>query len=157
MEDNNSQSSRDEVSKRPHAGTAMAQNIKPLLMTGASSPRTGTPTHLLPHEDGRPLYQHTLEHLITAFPLLKTFYISLRDQTQTAEIDLAGAHKISKHVELIYDSTAVVPLLGPAAGLIAAHIYDPSATWLAVGCCDLCALFDGADVEDVWWRSTCRR
>lgn len=112
----------------------MTQNIKPLLVAGgSSSPRMGTPKHLMPHTDGRPAYQHTLEHLINALPLTDTFYISLHDETQTSSMDLAGSHKISKHVEPIYDSTSVVPL-GPAAGLIGAHICAPSATWLIVGC-----------------------
>lgn len=110
----------------------MTHNIKPLLIAGGFSTGTGTPKHLMPHNDGRPLYQHTLEHLINALPLTDTFYISLRDEDQTSDLDLAGSHKISKHVEPIYDPTSVP--VGPAAGLIAAHICAPSATWLIVGC-----------------------
>ena len=110
----------------------MTQNIKPLLIAGGYSPRMGAPKHLLPHKDGRPAYQHALEHLMNTFPLTDTFYISLRDEDQTSDMDLAGSHKISKHVEPIYDPTNVP--LGPAAGLIAAHICAPSATWLIVGC-----------------------
>ena len=109
----------------------MADSIKPLLIAGASSDRMGTPKHLMPHEDGRPAYQHTLEHLINALPLTDIFYISLRDENQTSDMDLAGSHKISKHVKPIYDPTSIP--LGPAAGLIAAHICAPSATWLIVG------------------------
>ena len=82
--------------------------------------------------DGRPAYQHILEHLMNALPLTDTFYISLRDEDQTSAMDLAGAHKIAKHVEPIYDSSSVP--LGPSAGLIAAHVCAPSATWLIVGC-----------------------
>lgn len=108
------------------------QNIKPLLVAGGRSTRMGTPKHLLPHKDGRPAYQHTLEHLINALPLTDTFYISLRDEDQTSYMDLAGSHKISKHVQPIYDPTGLP--LGPAAGPIAAHICAPSATWLVVGC-----------------------
>ncbi|KAF6223829.1 hypothetical protein HO173_013160 [Letharia columbiana] len=110
----------------------MTHNIKPLLIAGGFSTRKGTPKHLMPHSDGRPAYQHTLEHLMNALPLTDTFFISLRDQDQTLEMDLAGSHKISKHIEPIYDSTSI--LLGPAAGLVAAHICAPSATWLIVGC-----------------------
>lgn len=131
-------------SKRKSTKTAIMtqQNeIKPLLIAGGNSTTsmggTGTPKHLMPHIDGRPAYQHTLEHLINALPLTSTFYISLRDPSQTTHLDLAGSHKISKHVEPIYDAstTSDVPTLrGPAAGLIAAHICAPSATWLIVGC-----------------------
>lgn len=110
----------------------MTQDIQPLLIAGGSSIRMGAPKHLLPHKDGRPAYQHTLEHLMKALPLTDTFYISLRHQDQTSYMDLAGSHKISKHVEPIYDPTSVP--FGPAAGLIAAHICAPSATWLVVGC-----------------------
>ena len=108
------------------------QDIKPLLVAGGSSIRMGAPKHLLPHKDGRPAYQHTLEHLMKALPLTDTFYISLRDEDQISHMDLAGSHKISKHVEPIYDPTFNIPM-GPAAGLIAAHICAPSATWLVVG------------------------
>ena len=107
-------------------------NIKPLLIAGGSSIRMGAPKHLLPHSDGRPAYQHTLEHLMKALPLTDTFYISLRDEDQTSYMDLAGSDKVSKHVEPIYDPTGVP--FGPAAGLIAAHICAPPATWLIVGC-----------------------
>lgn len=110
----------------------MTQNIKPLLIAGGFPPRIETPKHLMPHKDGRPAYQHTLEHLMNALPLTDTFYISLRDEHQTSDMDLAGSHKISKHVEPIYEPTSVP--LGPAAGLIAAHVCAPSATWLVVGC-----------------------
>lgn len=110
----------------------MTQNIKPLLIAGGFPPRIETPKHLMPHKDGRPAYQHTLEHLMNALPLTDTFYISLRDEHQTSDMDLAGSHKISKHVEPTYDPTSVP--LGPAAGLIAAHVCAPSATWLVVGC-----------------------
>ena len=110
----------------------MTQNIKPLLIAGGPSSRMGCPKHLLPHEDGRPSYQHTLEYMMKALPCTRTFYISLRDEDQTYDMDLAGSHKISKHVQPIYDPTSVP--LGPAAGLIAAHVCAPSATWLIVGC-----------------------
>lgn len=110
----------------------MAHSIKPLLVAGGYSTRMGTPKHLMAQTDGRPAYQHTLEHLMNALPLTDTFYISLRDSGQTSAMDLAGSHKISKHVQPIYDPTTVP--LGPAAGLIAAHICAPSATWLVVAC-----------------------
>ena len=109
----------------------MTENIKPLLVAGGPSSRMGYPTHHLPHEDARPLYQHTLENMMKALPLTSTCYISLRDEDQTSYMDLAGSHKISKHVQPIYDPTSIP--LGPAAGLIAAHICAPSATWLVVG------------------------
>ena len=109
----------------------MANNIKTLFVAGGSSTRMGTPIHLMPHADGRPAYQHYLEHFINAFPFTDTFYISLRHQDQMLDMDLAGSHKISKHVEPIFDSSSLT--LGPAAGLIAAHICAPSATWLIVG------------------------
>ena len=111
-------------------------DIKPLLIAGGSSIRMGTPKHLLPHKDGRPAYQHTLEQLIQALPHTSTFYISLRDPSETLSLDLAGSHKISKHVEPIYDPTNnnnVPAIIGPAAGLIAAHVLAPTATWLVVG------------------------
>ena len=111
-------------------------DIKPLLVAGGSSVRMGTTKHLLPHKDGRPAYQHTLENLIQALPHTSTFYISLRDESQTLSLDLAGSHKISKHVEPIYDPTTndnVPAIIGPAAGLIAAHVLSPTSTWLVVG------------------------
>ena len=112
-------------------------DIKPLLIAGGSSIRMGTPKHLLPHKDGRPAYQHTLEHLIQALPHTRTFYISLRDESETQPLDLAGSRKIAKRVVPIYDPTnsnVMGPaIMGPAAGLVSAHVLSPTATWLVVG------------------------
>ena len=121
--------------------TQQSNDIKPLVIADSSPFSTGrTPKHLLPHKDGRPAYQHTLEHLIQALPHTTTFYISLRDPSQTHALDLAGSHKIAKHVEPIYDPTTnnnnnvPIPIVpGPAAGLIAAHVLSPTSTWLVVG------------------------
>jgi molybdopterin-guanine dinucleotide biosynthesis protein A len=90
----------------------------------------GSPKHLLRHIDGRPLYEHTLEHLNHALPEAKTFYISLCEESQFE--DIRSPHLASMNVKPLYDATSIS--IGPAAGLLAAHAYSPTTTWLTVGC-----------------------
>ncbi|KAL2044478.1 hypothetical protein N7G274_003183 [Stereocaulon virgatum] len=92
----------------------------------------GSPKHLLQHKYGRLLYEHTLERLNHALLKAKTFYISLREESQPTDIKLSSPHLASKNAKPLYDATSIST--GPAAGLLAAHAYAPTTTWLTVGC-----------------------
>lgn len=111
--------------------TVMA-DIKPLLIAGGLSTRMGTAKHLLPFTDSRPLYQHTLEHLHDTCPSAGTLYISLRDESQLPSLDLTSLTSTSTHIQPLFDEMTLS--MGPAAGLLAAYAFAPTATWLVVGC-----------------------
>ena len=108
------------------------KDIKPLLIAGGLSTRMGSPKHLLDHIYGRPLYEHTLEQLKRALPEANTFYISLRQESQLADIELSTPALASMNIQPLYDATSIS--IGPATRLLAAHAYSPTATWLVVGC-----------------------
>lgn len=51
--------------------------LRPLLLAGGRSTRMGSPKHLLPMPDGRPLYQHLAEELQAACPECPVVHVSL--------------------------------------------------------------------------------
>ena len=120
---------------------ATDMTLKPLLIAGGLSTRMGTAKHLLACEDGRSLYQHTLEQLHIACPKAEILYISLRDESQLASLDLDHARLNLPPIQPLYDdddstrpASASGKSQGPAAGLLAAYEYSPVTTWLVAGC-----------------------
>lgn len=57
-------------------------SFTPLILAGGKSTRMGTPKHLLPMPDGRPLYQHQIDVLARVCPEVSTIYISLAPDSQ---------------------------------------------------------------------------
>lgn len=51
--------------------------LTPLILAGGKSTRMGSPKHLLPMPDNRPLYQHQIELLHSTLPEAPVIYISL--------------------------------------------------------------------------------
>lgn len=116
-------------------------DIRPLLIAGGLSARMGTAKHLLPCPDGRPLYQHTLQHLHVVCPSAETLYISLRDKSQLSSLSLDSSTLASARIQPLYDAAStgqgdspVTVSNGPAAGLLAAYNFSPTTTWLVAGC-----------------------
>lgn len=117
-------------------------DIRPLLIAGGLSSRMGTAKHLLPCIDGRPLYQHTLEHLHGACPSVETLYMSLRDESQLPSLALDNLILASARIQPLYDSASDIShagssstvSAGPAAGLLAAYAFSPTTTWVVAGC-----------------------
>ncbi|KAH7265566.1 MobA-like NTP transferase domain-containing protein [Fusarium redolens] len=116
--------------------------MKPLILAGGKSTRMGSPKHLLPMPDRRPLYQHQIEVLRKACPVAETVYVSLAQDSEMDEL-LQNASKVSyeatpgeNSIEIILDleSCQGDESKGPAAGLLAAYESDPEATWLVVAC-----------------------
>lgn len=135
-----------------------AINLKPLLLAGGLSSRMGVPKHLLPLPDGKPLYNRVILQLAASFPGVEELYMSLR---RTSELDVQvhdglladpPGSRVSdarcsilgaqRNIRVLYDAEAAVedthsldsPSLGPAAGLLAAYRFDPTAHWVVVAC-----------------------
>lgn len=100
----------------------------------------GSPKHLLRiPSTGQPLYTHIIQIMHAAFPSMYTVHISINNQSVLDETLRKGTLSLatrtgSKAIELktILDET--MQDIGPAAGLLAAHQYDPVSTWLVVAC-----------------------
>ena len=128
--------SSDDVDKRTEG--AAGKDVKPLLIAGGLSTRMGSPKHLLLFPDGKPLYQHTLEHLHYAYPFAETLYISLREKSQWESLNAAVSKSGLLRVQPIYDGAigpglTSNPSIGPAAGLLSAYAFSPTTTWLVAG------------------------
>lgn len=104
--------------------------IELLVLAGGLSSRMGVPKHLLPHIDGRPVYKHTIDALHFTCPLNSSIYISLRNESQLSDLQLAIG---SPQIKPLYDGHSDSSQ-GPAAGLLAAHKHLPDSVWLVVGC-----------------------
>lgn len=127
-------------------------SLKPLLLAGGLSSRTGTRKELLCLEDNEPMYKRLISILHAACPESDTAYLSLRDRSSGQALygnDNVGyspdvllkldVGRSTLAVQLIYDSDDGSPRdedadIGPAAGLLSAHRQDPSAVWLVVAC-----------------------
>jgi len=119
--------------------------MKALLLAGGRSTRMGTPKHLLPMPDGRPIYQHLVDTLHAACPEADDVYISLAQESllddRLRHAALPGNNTESKQtrrptLRILYDARGnnTTDSAGPAAGLLATHRAHPDATWLVVGC-----------------------
>lgn len=120
-------------------GRAQIMDVKPLLIAGGLSTRMGSPKHLLLFPDGRPLYQHTLEHLHRACPSAEIIHVSLREESQWESLETTVADLGSLRVQPIYDKVrnpygTTSWCTGPAAGLLSAYASSPITTWLVAGC-----------------------
>ncbi|SPQ25720.1 b18cd0c0-f4ad-4005-8551-9f0e2e92d569 [Thermothielavioides terrestris] len=136
-------------------------SFTPLLLAGGKSTRMGSPKHLLPMPDGRPLYQHQLDLLARACPDAPTIYISLAQDSPldrflqsltpsqdppspptsprptTAPPAPASAPNPNPNkpsIALLRDArpNPAARSAGPAAGLLAAFRARPAATWLVL-------------------------
>ncbi|KAK5109312.1 hypothetical protein LTR62_007186 [Meristemomyces frigidus] len=89
----------------------------------------GSPKHMLPYTDARPIYKHLLERILLACPTIGDLCISLpKNGPDLDALELTCAERI---IKLLRDSDTDI---GPAAGLLAAHAYEPEAHWLVVAC-----------------------
>lgn len=115
-------------------------SIKLLILAGGRSSRMGSPKHLLQiPSTGQPLYTHIVQIMHAAFPSIHTIHISLTDQSSLDDTLRQGTLSLatrtgSKCIELKTILDESTQDIGPAAGLLAAHRYDPSVTWLIVAC-----------------------
>jgi molybdopterin-guanine dinucleotide biosynthesis protein A len=120
----------------------MLEKMNPLILAGGKSTRMGSPKHLLPMPDRRPLYQHQIDLLHKSCPEARTIYISL---AHDSELD-GFLHQASRQsqsltpegpkIEMIIDkeTSQSEESKGPASGILAAFQHDPDATWLVVAC-----------------------
>ena len=89
----------------------------------------GSPKHLLLDVNQHPLYIRTLSIIRSALPDTVDICISIRDARQMNEF---GS---SKDLGIHFVMDPCLPSsIGPAAGLLAAHAYDPHAHWLVIAC-----------------------
>lgn len=114
--------------------------FKLLILAGGHSSRMGSPKHMLPiPRTDQPLYQHLISIMHAAFPKTRTIYLSVAGTSETddaleqGELRLAGETGDSR-VALVKIPDTTKQEIGPSAGLLAAHQYDPDATWLVVAC-----------------------
>ncbi|KAL6872241.1 bifunctional molybdenum cofactor biosynthesis protein [Trichoderma longibrachiatum] len=110
----------------------MALELKPLILAGGRSTRMGSPKHLLQFPDGTPLYQHQVKLLRQALPSVTTIYMSLAKDSQ---LDTYLQNADDHNIKIIYDTRDnhdEAQSGGPAQGLLAAHEFDPKATWLVL-------------------------
>lgn len=110
----------------------MALELKPLILAGGRSTRMGSPKHLLQFPDGTPLYQHQVKLLRQALPSVTTIYMSLAKDSQ---LDTYLQNADDHNIKIIYDTRDnhdEAQSGGPAQGLLAAHEFDPEATWLVL-------------------------
>jgi len=108
-------------------------NLKPLLLAGGQSSRMGSAKFKMPFTDGKPLFWHLIQRLQEACPHITTLYMSLHDPAQLSGVELPS----DTPIEMVYDeddNSDFSDSVGPAAGLLAAHKKDPSATWLVLAC-----------------------
>lgn len=115
-------------------------SLKVLILAGGHSSRMGSPKHLLPvPPTNRPLYQHLISIISLAFPETRTVHMSLAGTSKTDDAIEQGQLHLpgdagNSHVELVKIPDKTTQEIGPAAGLLAAHQYDPDAIWLVVAC-----------------------
>ncbi len=129
--------------------------FKSLLLAGGRSSRMGKRKELLCFHDNEPIYMHLISILQIADPEADVIYMSLRDRTAMEDILTNPAvvefsddvlvlgtgdptRKSIMTVRIIYDCDEEKHKdktdIGPAAGLLAAHRQDPTATWLVAAC-----------------------
>ncbi|RFN43315.1 bifunctional molybdenum cofactor biosynthesis protein [Fusarium flagelliforme] len=102
----------------------------------------GSPKHLLPMPDGRPLYQHQIDLLHRSCLEAETIYISLAQDSELDDFLRQPSQQPRRitpegpKVEIIIDkeTSQSEESKGPASGILAAFQHDPEATWLVVAC-----------------------
>jgi molybdopterin-guanine dinucleotide biosynthesis protein A len=115
-------------------------NLKTLLLAGGHSSRMGTPKHMLPlPSTGQPLYQHLIRVIHASAPDTKNIYISIATTSSQDAALQYGVYSFTtatgeQNIELVKIADDEAEEIGPAAGLLAAHRYDPDASWLVVAC-----------------------
>ncbi|KAE8361265.1 nucleotide-diphospho-sugar transferase [Aspergillus caelatus] len=126
--------------------------LQPLLLAGGRSSRMGRRKELLPLVHDIPIYMNLLRILDLACPHSHIVYLSLRspdclrDILNDPRVTELSPGKLaievdgsSTLVQVIYDRASDSSLnteddIGPAGGLLAAHRFDPQATWQVVAC-----------------------
>ena len=119
--------------------------LRSLILTGGLSSRMGVPKHTLtlpPSAEGQGVEQPLLVSLLlhhhkfqlTLENTTSTICISTRDDHQKAEVQqLLDLHVLPKGMELHFVQDELIDS-GPAAGLLAAYVYDSTVSWLVSGC-----------------------
>lgn len=112
-----------------------------LILAGGRSSRMGAPKHLLPFSD-KPLYLRLIQILHEALPGTEKIYLSVADRSILDEplrngvisfsSASSGSTSTSIKLETILDDKEQD--IGPAAGLLSAHHFDSTATWLVIAC-----------------------
>lgn len=108
--------------------------MKPLILAGGRSARMqGLSKALLPLPDGRTLLQRCVDTLKEICGTTATVYVSVSRENKALFDDLALD---DRSLELIVDQEPNLgsESAGPSAGLGAAHIAYPRATWMVVAC-----------------------
>ncbi|KAL4724314.1 hypothetical protein ACLX1H_008927 [Fusarium chlamydosporum] len=120
----------------------MLANLKLLILAGGKSTRMGSPKHLLPMPDGRPLYRRQIDVMRETQPNVDTIYISLAQDSQLDDFlreamrssDSAAISGTKIEVIIDTETSESEESKGPASGILAAFQRDPDATWLVVAC-----------------------
>ena len=115
--------------------SASPRRIRSLMLAGGLSSRMGSPKYLLRHPTGQAMYLRTLNLLQTALSSATEVFVSIRSADQIVDFTEATDFPVS----FISDSSVLSSFagdndIGPAAGLLAAHEHDKSASWLVLGC-----------------------
>jgi molybdopterin-guanine dinucleotide biosynthesis protein A len=111
-------------------------SVKVLILAGGHSSRMGTLKHLL-EVAGVPLYARLCQILHEELPNTRTHHTSLSkgptkdDALCNALLELPSDDS-AMQLKIIEDDVSLD--IGPAAGLLAEHEFDTTATWLVLAC-----------------------
>lgn len=111
-------------------------SVKVLILAGGHSSRMGIPKHLL-EVAGVPLYARLCQIVHEALPNTRMHHISLakkstKDDTLCNGLLELCSNDSAMQLKIIEDDASLE--IGPAAGLLAAHEFDSTATWLVFAC-----------------------